>query len=68
MTAMITREMVVEKLSEMFKHPDDWQILKEGSVELTKYSVGRIDAYRRVSILSTAPDTNYFCRILDLHT
>lgn len=65
---MITREMVVEKLSAMFKAPSSYKILKEGSVELTKYSVGRIDVYRRVSILSTAPDTNYFCRILDLHT
>ena len=29
MTAMITREMVVEKLSEMFKHPTEFQIYKE---------------------------------------
>lgn len=69
MTAMITREMVIEKVSEMFKHPVEFPIYKNGSLELTKYSVGRIDVYRKTRILPMQDEEQcYFCNILDIET
>ena len=67
MTAMITREMVIEKLSEMFKHPVEFPIYKNGSLELTKHSVGRIDVYRKTRILPMQDSENSLCLILILY-
>lgn len=69
MTAMITREMVVEKLSEMFKHPTEFQIYKEWNTVEVKYRIGRIDIFRKTRILPIQEGEQcYFCNILDIPT
>jgi len=60
---MVTREMVIEKLSSMFRDPDGFRIFHKTEGEYTKYSIGRIEAVRKSSTL-----TIYGCFILSLDT